>query len=86
MNWSEIKEPNKEVSYNHVILESPLGKFVIDWKGWKENPSYDIQLNDEWIGSEYDLETAKGFVNQYLVDKTNKLNEFIKPIVKNICL
>ena len=64
--WSEEREPNKENNYNHVVAESSLGTYIIEWKGWKEYDSKVIFLNGEFIAV-YDssLEEVKKYVNDY---------------------
>lgn len=76
MNWSKERIPGK-IPYNHVVCETPLGECVISWKGWKEHPSYDIDLDDEWIGSEYSLEEAKQVAQQHLEKKYEELKQFL---------
>ena len=39
LKWSEEREPNDEVSYDHVKAETPFGRFLITWKGWKDHDS-----------------------------------------------
>lgn len=39
LEWSEEKVSNKDVKYNHVIAETPFGRFVI---AWKSNDSFDV--------------------------------------------
>ena len=29
--------------YDHVRGASPLGEFLITWKSWKEEPSFDVE-------------------------------------------
>jgi len=78
MNWTEEKSPKEgESYYNHCDLETPLGKFRIEWKGYKENPSYDVQLEGNYILTEYDLNSAKEEVKKYLEDKQEQLNKFL---------
>jgi hypothetical protein len=78
LKWSEPKPPTNNVSsYDHTICETPLGNIFIEWKSWKESPSYDVMLNGGWIGSEYSLEDAKKLVEKYLVDYAVKLNVFL---------
>ena len=43
IEWSDVKCPNEENPYHHVIGKTPLGDFLITWKGWKESISYDIE-------------------------------------------
>lgn len=76
--WTEILEPSIDVPYNHVKADSPVGEFIITWKGWKEDPSYDVELNDIWLGSAFDLDDAKEFVKNYLLETSNQLNGFVK--------
>lgn len=47
IQWSKVQEPNLQIPYNHITLDTPLGVFVINWKGWKEQPTYGLSLNDE---------------------------------------
>ena len=78
MKWSEENKPNQDVSYyNHVIAETPIGKLMIEWKGWKENPSYDVVINGMWIGVEYDLESAKRLGEKHINKVYEKLKLFL---------
>lgn len=79
MEWTKNKGIVPSVShYDHIILMTPIGDFIIEWKSWKENPSYDITFRDtEWISSEYSLEDAKEVVLKYIINKKNKLIEFL---------
>jgi hypothetical protein len=76
MNWTEPKPPTEGVSYyDHVILRTPFGNFMIEWKGWKESPSYDIMFNNEYVGSECDLNDAKERSVEYLKQKYDELGK-----------
>ena len=35
LNWSEPAAPNKECWYDHIIAETPFGRFLLTWKSWK---------------------------------------------------
>lgn len=37
LTWSEVREANEDCSYTHVVAETPLGRLVIEWKGWKDH-------------------------------------------------
>ena len=79
MNWTEPKPPTKGVSfYDHTILGSPLGEFRIEWKSWKDSPDYGIDLEGQYIGTEYSLEEAKELVRSHLFDMRDKLEDFLK--------
>lgn len=77
-SWTNNEPPQEGVSnYYHTSLTTPLGKFLIEWKSWKDSPSYDIMLDDLWLGVEYDLLKAKEFVNTYMLEKCNELIIFL---------
>jgi len=38
LQWSENRPPCPDCRYNHCIAETPFGRFLITWKGWKEYP------------------------------------------------
>lgn len=78
IKWTELSGPIENVSYyDHVMLSTPIGNFTIEWKSWKESPTYDILIGTEYVGSEFDLESAKNRVLAYLKRKTNELNNLI---------
>jgi hypothetical protein len=78
MNWTEPKPPTRDVSfYDHIICKTPLGKFMIEWKSWKESPRYDIMLAGNWIAVEYDLDTAKTVAKEYILNKQRELSDFL---------
>jgi hypothetical protein len=59
--WSEVRAPNAECPYTHVVADSPFGRLLLTWRGWKE---YDCPTLDEspWGATGYaggDVEEAK---------------------------
>ena len=46
IRWTEEREANQEVSYNHIIGETQFGRFVLTWKGWKEDPFHGIGFDE----------------------------------------
>src|SRR5690348_6634738 len=79
-NWSEHKSPNTVSHYDHVTWSTPLGTFIIEWKSWKGSPDFGIELNGEYVGTEYDLNTAKSKALEFLVNKHKQLSEFLGQI------
>ncbi len=60
LEWSEERPPNDECHYNHVIAESPFGRFLITWKGWKDYPNPTIDESPwGYAGCGYDVAEAK---------------------------
>ena len=79
MNWTEPKPPTDgESYYDHVKCETPLGLIKIEWKSWKESPSYDVSLDDNWIGQENSLKEAKKLALDYLTVVNITLNKFLE--------
>jgi len=83
MIWSEPCKPSENISYyDHVISITPIGTFFIEWKSWKEYDSYSITLksltNEEYIGNEYTLESAKKKCYDYLLETHNKLKTYLE--------
>jgi len=84
MKWTDHIRPNKHIPYDHVSLKTPLGYFIITWKSWKPTPSYDIEINDKCIGSEYSLDVAKDIALKHLAEKTKELKSFLNNHETNI--
>ena len=42
-NWKRYKCGDNELSYDHSILNTPFGRFLITWKSWKSFPKYDVE-------------------------------------------
>ncbi len=78
MNWTEPKPPTSGISpYDHVISETPLGKCLIEWKGWKTFDTYSVVIGSEYIGEGVDLEEAKKLAKEWLTKKHTELSEFL---------
>ena len=80
MKWTEEKPPTEGISwYNHITAETPIGQCIIEWKGWKEDASFTIKINDDYITETYeDLEHAKNEVDVYLKTLFYKLKMYLE--------
>ena len=61
-NWKQYKCGDNGISYDHSILETPFGRFLITWKSWKDCPSFDVDespLKDNPAIYEFSLEAAQ---------------------------
>jgi len=47
--WSPEAKPNDYCSYNHTFADTPIGRYQIEWKGWKDSPSFSIDLGNESV-------------------------------------
>ena len=84
MIWSEISDPTEGVSFfTHTICESPIGRIIIEWRGWRELPDdYDVSINgDIFISYSVTLEDAKEKAKEYLENKYNELKIFLEKII-----
>lgn len=82
MNWSEPSPPKENISfYNHCILDTMLGTFIIEWKSHKISPAYDIMLgimaDNKYLDTKYTLEDAKDFVREYIINIQNNLGNIL---------
>ena len=78
MIWTDPKPPTANQSYyDHVTSETPLGKCIIEWKSWKENPSYDVEINNKWICCVYNLEEAKEAATSHIRNKYEEFRTFL---------
>ena len=73
--WSNEHEANESIRYNHVLADSPLGKFSIEWKGWKDHDSYCIYVDGYYLDYANNLDEAKLIAEKRLVDKAHELFE-----------
>lgn len=64
IRWSAVQKPNGECGYTHLIGDTPFGRILITWKGWKE--THDMMLDESpWGQSAYvgsTVEAAKATV------------------------
>lgn len=70
--WSEEQEPSEKIGYNHVIAETPMGRFLITWKGWKtttEGRCIDETPWGEFGGTEHTLDDAKALAQKLWNEK-----------------
>ena len=61
LNWSEERQPCEQCRYNHCIAETPFGRFLISWKGWKDYPAVTVDEAPfgEWFECWNSVEKAK---------------------------
>ena len=61
LQWTENRQPNEECRYNHCIAETPFGRFLITWKGWKryDDPTVDDTPWGDWYGVFNSIDEAK---------------------------
>lgn len=75
--WSEERPPNKEIPYDHVVIDTPLGKGVIEWKSWKQSTTYTVYIGDEYVGNEVSLEDAMKLVIDNVIQVGKKIDDYL---------
>lgn len=50
LNWTPELQPNEDCRYNHFTADTPFGRFLITWKGWKK---YDDPVAEETPWGEF---------------------------------
>lgn len=77
LEWVVYECGENDIPYDHCIAETPFGRFLITWKGWKENPSYDVEesplSNHKWFDGDTLQETK-----QWCEKKFNKVLHELK--------
>ena len=66
LQWCDEREPNEHIRYNHVLAESAIGQFSIEWKSWKKYDSRCVYVGGEYIDSGSTLEDAKKIAERHL--------------------
>ena len=78
MNQTEPQKAKDGVSYyDHVILETPIGRAIIEWKSWKEMDSYTLTIGSDYVGEGIDLDEAKELAKTYLKTKYDELGQLL---------
>jgi hypothetical protein len=78
MNWTEPQKAKEGVSwYDHVFLETPIGRAIIEWKRAKQSDSYSLTIGNDYVGEGYDLDEAKKLAHGYLKTKYNELGQLL---------
>ncbi len=78
--WDTPASPDGDKSfYDHVMAETPFGRILIEWKSWKDYPTYTIQM--PWFPPDgllfgNSLEDAKIVAQNSF---NNKLNQCVAP-------
>ena len=66
LNWSIGFPPNEKIHYDHVIADSALGIYSIEWKSWKKYDAYVLNLNGDFISTFNDIEEAKDYAYMHI--------------------
>lgn len=73
LQWSEHRKPDEIIRYDHVLAESPIGLFSIEWKSWKEHDSYAVYLDSEYIADSNDIADAMLIADRRVAEVADNL-------------
>ena len=73
LTWTDHRPPDATIPYDHVIAETPLGSIWIEWKSWKESPSYTSDMPWTHFIVESSLSDAKVKVQELWDRKISEL-------------
>ncbi|MGB3432430.1 hypothetical protein [Achromobacter sp.] len=80
LQWSEVAEPNEQIRYTHVLAESPLGRFSIEWKSWKPHDSYCVHLDGDYLDTAMNLDDAKAIALKKVADMAHALAGYVASV------
>lgn len=77
LEWTEPARANETCMYPHTKAQTPLGEFLITWKGWGgDTKSHDVQCTQlDFFEVAHDLEDAKEIAQK-------KFNELVMSCLK----
>ena len=85
--WSEPRPPTKEFPashYDNVYADTPFGRIMIEWKGWKERDTRVVQFPWEelvgnlWLGCQAVAHTLDEAKQKAQEDFAKRVNECLQ--------
>lgn len=76
LKWSDVAEPNEQIRYAHVLADSPLGRFSIEWKSWKPHDTFCVYLDGDYLDTSMNLDDAKAVALKKISDMARALAGF----------
>ncbi len=70
--WTEATGPSEDCHYDHLTAQTPFGRFLLTWKGWKDQPDYGFD-ETPWGEVEYHgwdtIDEAKAWAETQMGDR-----------------
>lgn len=80
LEWSpELPPDGKDHFYNHTSAVTPLGKFLITWNGYEDDPSYNLSVTP-WGESFYGIHSIKEAKDWAQSEFQRRVTECFEPI------
>jgi len=78
MKWTEPNKPSILSPYDHVLIDTPIGRGIIEWSDKSMVSHYEIMIGNSCIGYENTLEQAKAAFKAHIEKTVTELQEFLK--------
>ena len=75
--WSAPSPPNDKCSYDHIVAQSPIGTFSIEWKSWKSFDTRCLYLEGEFLAGCYLIEDAQAEAAKHLAGLAGLLAPYV---------
>jgi hypothetical protein len=74
LQWTDNMPPSEACRYDHCIAETPFGRFLITWKGWKEydSPTVDETPWGDWYAAFNSVDDAKAACQQGMNERLTR--------------
>ncbi|MCE2836657.1 MAG: hypothetical protein LW834_06815 [Cyanobium sp. 49614_E6] len=74
LQWTENMPPSEGCRYDHCTAETPFGRFLISWKGWKQfhSPTVDETPWGDWFGAFNSVDDAKAACQQGMNERLSR--------------
>lgn len=70
LTWTELARPDETCRYDHCVAETPWGSYSIEWKSWKDYPSYIVMTPHGGVltGGSDSLDDAKAVAQAHFAE------------------
>jgi hypothetical protein len=82
LQWTENMPPNEGCRYDHCTAETPFGRFLISWKGWKQfdSPTVDETPWGDWYRAFKSVDAAKAACQKEMDERITRWGRPAVPV------
>ena len=86
LQWRENMPPSEDCRYDHCIAETPFGRFLISWKGWKQfdSPIAEERPWGDWYGTFNSVDAAKAACQEKMDKRLHEINRSPAPAAPEV--
>lgn len=80
LDWQGPFPPGQGTNkyYDSLEANTAFGVIDISWKGHKQFPSYDVCMDDDYVGNSFSLDDAKEIAVRHLKEKIASILEMVE--------